>query len=189
MCDSMVVLLKYATINSTISFTFADSFTAISYRNWSVAGSTCWVLHHVLDVDTWTEGEQEYHCLNAPLTLQQWMKVWLTRKSLGFWGTVFAGYWWAFRKRLGLDASIQTHSASCFVRENPYCAFTPHKEESALSTPPKSLLSLLSPFRMFVLAFFFYLKGQRATCAKHHHATTAVAQPIYRHRWSRKVTW
>ena len=26
------------------------------------------------------------------------------------------------------------------------------------------------------------LKGQRATRAKHHHATTAVAQPIYRHR-------
>ena len=30
--------------------------------------------------------------------------------------------------------------------------------------------------------FFFYLKGQRAIRAKHHHATTAVAQPIYRHR-------
>ena len=39
----------------------------------------------------------------------------------------------------------------------PYCAFTPkaHKEESALSTPPKSLMSLLSPFRMFVLASKF----------------------------------
>ena len=58
-----------------------------------------------------------------------------------------------------------------------YFVTTPkaQKEESALYTPPKSLLS---PFRMFVLAFF-NLKGQRATRAKHHHATTAVAQPIH----------
>ena len=44
-----------------------------------------------------------------------------------------------------------------------------------MSTPPKSLKSLLSPCLFLLLN----LKGLHASHLKHHHATTAVAQPIH----------
>ncbi|KAK0150406.1 hypothetical protein N1851_008491 [Merluccius polli] len=48
-------------------------FSSATYHGNSEELKRRWVsiLHHVLDIHTWTEGEQEYHCLHGPLTLQQ----------------------------------------------------------------------------------------------------------------------
>ena len=47
------------------------------------------------------------------------------------------------------------------LKINSYCAFTPkaHKEESTLSTPPKSLLSPCPPSECSFLLFYFLFKG------------------------------
>ena len=62
------------------------------------------------------------------------------------------------------QCNVQTKSA----QRGKYALF-------ALSTPPQSLMSLLSPCSFLLLN----LKGPHTTRVKHHHKTTVIAQPIH----------